>query len=349
MNVQLQIGLFTCLSLAACGEKGNVSGQMRGSGSATGASSGAVSTGSTDAGSPSTGSGSSGSTNGSGGSAAGTAGSSGSTVSPSDASASGQGSTTSPSDASEASAGEDAQVASDGGSVTASCAGTTHPLCIDFEDGKVDPPWTLSANDTAIETGNAAHGRYALHLSNLKSHPSLYLQTTKMPGIKDVLWGRFYLYMEPAAPLGHGDIVRANDVNTNWYEVGFAQPGTVSTTNPTTGCYLSDWHTGVSGVPEKGQPSQSVIPAAKYACVEFYFDGATPAVGQVWSDGVEVQLAAPPATPIVQKAVQFVSFAIGITLYHGDSLVNYNDDTPPDLTDEWLDDIALDTTRIGCL
>jgi hypothetical protein len=233
--------------------------------------------------------------------------------------------------------------------VTASCAGTTHPLCIDFEDGKVDPPWTLSANDTAIEAGNAAHGRYALHLSNLKSHPTLYLQTDKMPGIKDVLWGRFYLYMEPAAPLGHGDIVRANDVNTNWYEVGFAQPGTLNPTNPTTGCYLTDWHTGVSGVPEKGQPSQFVIPAAKYACVEFYFDGATPAVGQVWSDGVEVQFATPPATPVVQKAVQFVSFAIGITLYHGDSLVNYNDDTPPDLTDEWLDDIAVDTTRIGCL
>jgi hypothetical protein len=44
-----------------------------------------------------------------------------------------------------------------------------------------------------------------------------------------------------------------------------------------------------------------------------------------------------------------VSFEIGITLYHGDSLVNYNNDTPPDLTDEWLDDIALDTTRVGCL
>jgi hypothetical protein len=133
--------------------------------------------------------------------------------------------------------------------VTASCAGTTHPLCIDFEDGKADPPWTLSTNDVAIETGNAAHGRYALHLSNLASHPTLYLQTEKMPGI----------------------------------------------------------------------------------------------------DGVEVQFATPPATPVVQKAVQFVSFGIGITLYHGDSLVTYEGDTPPDLTDEWLDDIALDTTRIGCL
>jgi hypothetical protein len=105
--------------------------------------------------------------------------------------------------------------------------------------------------------GNAAHGRYALHLSNLKSHPSLYLQTPNLPRIHDVLWGRFYLYMNPAAPLGHGDIVRANDMNTNWYEVGFAQPGTLSTTNPTTGCYLSDWHTGVSGVPEKGSPASS--------------------------------------------------------------------------------------------
>jgi hypothetical protein len=278
------------------------------------------------------------------------AGSSGGTTSSVDASTSGQGNATSSDAAPEASTGGDAQPGSEGGTVTASCAGTTHPLCIDFEDGKADPPWTLSpSTDAAIETGNAAHGRYALHLSNLKSHPTLYLQADKMPNIKDVLWGRFYLSMAPAAPLGHGDIVRANDVNTNWYEVGFAQPGTLNATNPTTGCYLTDWHTGVSGVPEKGQPSQFVIPAAKYACVEFYFDGATPATGEVWSDGVEVQFAAPPATPVVQKAVQFVSFAIGITLYHGDSLVNYNDDTPPDLTDEWLDDIALDTTRIGCL
>jgi hypothetical protein len=348
MRARFQFGLFVGLSLAACSGKVNVSGQVGGSGSGavdagTPATSGSASGSATGAssGEGNTGSGSSAST--------GALGSSGSAPPTSDASASGQGNATSTSDASEESGGEGAQPGSDGAAVTASCAGTTHPLCIDFEDGKVDSPWTLSANDTAIETGNAAHGRYALHLSNLKSHPSLYLQTEKMPGIKDVLWGRFYLYMEPAAPLGHGDIVRANDVNTNWYEVGFAQPGTLNATNPTTGCYLSDWHTGVSGVPEKGQPSQFVIPAAKYACVEFYFDGATPSVGQVWSDGVEVQFAAPPATPVVEKAVQFVSFGIGITLYHGDSLVNYNDDTPPDLTDEWLDDIALDTTRIGCL
>ena len=314
---------------------GNASGQVGAIDASSGSSSGGGSAGS--------GSGAS-----SGGSEAGTAGSSGS-VQPNDASASGEGNMQSTSDASEESAGQDAPSGSDGGAVSASCAGTTHPLCIDFEDGKVDPPWTLSANDTAIETGNAAHGRYALHLSKLASHPTLYLQTAKMPGIKDVLWGRFYLYMNPAAPLGHGDIVRANDANTNWYEVGFAQAGTVNQAKPTTGCYLSDWHTGVSGVPEKGQPSQFVIPAAKYACVEFYFDGATPAVGQVWSDGVQVQFATPPANPVVQKAVQFVSFAIGITLYHGDSLVSYSGDTPPDLTDEWLDDIALDTTRIGCL
>src|SRR5580658_797907 len=347
MRAPFQIGLFAFLSLAACGGTGKASGPMGASGTSSGALTGSSSGASTGEGSAGSGSGAS--TGGSGGSAAGTAGSSGGAAPSSDASASGQGYTQPPSDASEESAGEDAPLGSDGGAVTASCAGTTHPLCIDFEDGKVDPPWTLSANDTAIETGNAAHGRYALHLSNLASHPTLYLQTEEMPRIKDVLWGRFYLYMNPAAPLGHGDIVRANDMNTNWYEVGFAQPGTLNPANPTTGCYLSDWHTGVNGTPEKGQPSQFVIPAAKYACVEFYFDGATPAVGQVWSDGVEVQFAAPPATPVVQKAVQFVSFAIGITLYHGDSLVNYNNDTPPDLTDEWLDDIALDTTRIGCL
>src|SRR5579863_4745535 len=205
MRASLPIGLFTCLSLAACGEAGKGFGPM-GAGDAGGVASSGASSGASAGASSGAGSAGSGSSVSSGGSAAGAAGSSGRAASTTDASASSQGNTTSTIDASDESAGEDAPLGFDGGSVTASCAGTTHPLCIDFEDGKVDPPWTLSpSTDATIETGNAAHGRYALHLSNLKLHPTLYLTTAKMPGITDVLWGRFYLYMSPAAPLGHGD------------------------------------------------------------------------------------------------------------------------------------------------
>jgi hypothetical protein len=247
----------------------------------------------------------------------------------------------------------DAAEEADHGTVTASCAGGTHPVCIDFESGKVDAPWSISGANVKVEEGNAAHGRYALHLSNLTSHPILYLQTSKLTGITDQMWGRFYLYMDPAAPVGHGALVRADDVKTNWDEVGFeangADPTRSNDRSPTPGNYFADWHTGVNGNPEKYMRSKDTIPQKKWACVEFFFDGATPAVPRVWGDGTEVVFDDIIATPNPQKAVQFVDFKIGITFYHGGSTVTYEGNTAPALTDEWLDDIALDTRRIGCL
>jgi hypothetical protein len=179
--------LLIFLGLTSCGEKGpamsnnNTSSGSPGSGASTGSAGGSASSGGTNAGG-----GSGESMSGFAGFSTGIPAESGSPVSSeNDASSSGVTATTT--DAAAA----DAQDSS-GGTVTTSCLGTSHPLCIDFEDGKVDPPWTLPASDAAVETSKAAHGRYALHLSNLHSHPTLYLQTPQMPGIKDQLWGRFY-------------------------------------------------------------------------------------------------------------------------------------------------------------
>ena len=252
-------------------------------------------------------------------------------------------------------AGQDAgpQDASDSAVVvTASCAGSPHPLCIDFEDssqygpsGK-GAPWTLPPQNAAVDQSNPAHGRYAMHLSNLTSipkngsgNPALYLQTP-ITGIQDTMWGRFYLSMAPGGPMGHGVIVRADDEHTNWDELGFEYNS-----------YMGDWHTGFGGNPEKYEHMGSIpIPMKTYACVEFYFDGKTPAEPRIWADGVELTFGSVggPAAAI-QAAGKFVTFKIGIVFYHGGSLTVYGDDTPPALTDEWIDDVAVDTTRIGCL
>ncbi len=177
-----------------------------------------------------------------------------------------------------------------------------------------------------------------MHLSNLQSHPQLFLHVAQMPGIKDVLWGRYYLYMDPGAPSGHGAIVRTFDMQTNWYEVGFEH-----------NAYLGNWHVLPGGVPEKYMRSTFVIPKASWACVEFFFDGATPDMAKVWSDGTPIVFNDIAKTPTIMKAVQFTTFDIGIVFYHGTSLTTYEGDTPPAITDMWLDDIALDTKRIGCL
>jgi hypothetical protein len=242
-----------------------------------------------------------------------------------------------------------------GAPVTASCSGSAHPACIDFESGKVDAPWKLPMSNAKVEEGNAAHGRYAMHISGLSSKPEVYL-STPLQNFGDVMWGRFYLYMDPGAPVGHGALVRANDSQTNWDEVGFesngADPNRDNDHSPNPGAYFADWHTGVDGNPERYMRSKDTIPQKTWACVEFYFDGATPALPRVWGDGTEVMfddIGGPAAEADVQKAVQFVSFDIGIVFYHGSSLVTYEGDTLPVITDEWLDDIALDTKRVGCL
>jgi hypothetical protein len=229
-------------------------------------------------------------------------------------------------------------------------------VCIDFESGKVDAPWTLPAKNAKVETGNAAHGNYAMHISGLSSMPlpELYLSTS-LKGFKDVMWGRFYLYMDPGAPVGHGALVRVNDTQSHWNEVGFesngADPNRANDHSPSPGAYFADWHEAAAGSDETYMRSKSTIPQKAWACVEFFFDGATPALPEVWGDGTEVAFddiggAAGP----VKKAVQFTDFNIGIVFYHGGSLITYEgDDTLPVITDEWIDDIALDTTRVGCL
>jgi hypothetical protein len=252
-------------------------------------------------------------------------------------------------------AGAEDAPAPEGAPVTASCAGTTHPLCIDFEDPSQYGPsgpngsgaaWTLPPQNAAVDETNPAHGRYAMHLSNLTSipkngsgSPALYLQTP-ITGIEDTMWGRFYLSMDPGGPMGHGVIVRADDEHTDWDELGFEYNS-----------YMGDWHTGFVGNPEKYEHMGSIpIPKKDYACVEFYFDGKTPAEPRIWADGVELtfgSVGGPAAT--IQAAGKFVTFKIGIVFYHGGSLTVYGDDTPPALTDEWIDDVAVDTTRIGCL
>ena len=291
---------------------------------------------------------------------------------PSNDASSGGGTVTTPNDTgpdailSEAGPNEDAATSEhdasdgegrDGAVVSASCAGGEHPVCIDFEDGKVVAPWTLPATHARVEEGNAAHGRYAMHVFDLHSvpkngaGPAIYLHTGEMGGIKDVLWGRFYLYLDPGAPVGHGVLVRANDMQTNWHEVGFeANARLQPAPSPTPGAFFGDWHAGNNAAFEKYARSHDTIPQKRWVCVEFYLDGAAPALPRVWGDGTEVvfdDFGGPAQT--IEKAVKFVSFDIGIVFYHGGSLTSYSGDTAPYITDEWLDDIALDTTRVGCL
>ena len=187
--------------------------------------------------------------------------------------------------------------------------------------------------------GNVAHGRYAMHLSNLHSHPQLFLHVAQMPASKTCSGAGFYLYMDPGAPVGHGAPVRAFDMQTNWYEVGFERNS-----------YLGNWHVLPARRSREVHAQQVQHPQEGLGLrgVRFRRRHARHGQGLVrWTTPVMFDDIA--TTPTIMKTVQFTTFDIGIVFYHGTSLTAYEGDTAPSLTDMWLDDIALDTKRVGCL
>jgi hypothetical protein len=216
-----------------------------------------------------------------------------------------------------------------GGLVAApGCAQSTHPVCMDFET-LPDAKWT--GIGTNVQTGHAAHGNAAFH-----GPPGSSISTTSLGTITNTVWGRFYLRMTPKAPVGHGDLVMLFDqpgTKGNWYEVGYEF-----------NALQGNWH-GNGG--EKYMRTKMLLPD-QWVCVEFFADGANAAPIQMWMDGVQIVYSDVASTPTISKTVKFANFTIGLTPYHGLSTINYEGNVMP-MTDMWIDDIALDTQRIGCL
>ncbi|HXI57928.1 MAG TPA: hypothetical protein VNO55_17810 [Polyangia bacterium] len=233
----------------------------------------------------------------------------------------------------------DAPIAADGGSAdgssggeggptsAAACADATYPVCMDFE--KVpDAKWTGIGANVQTGTGKAAHGNAAFH-----GPPTSKLTTTQLGTITNVMWGRFYLHMTPKAPVGHGEMVGVFDQAGNWYEIGFEF-----------NALQGNWH-GNGG--EKYMRTKMLLPD-RYVCVEFLLDGETPKPAQIWMDGEPVVYSDVSPLQGPSKATKFTKLEIGFNPYHGLSTVNYEGNVMP-MTDMWIDDIAADTKRIGCI
>jgi hypothetical protein len=222
-------------------------------------------------------------------------------------------------------------VAGDGPLTTAGCANHNYQLCIDFESGLDTTVWT--GNAKSVDTTDFAHGGHSYH-----AFPGGgMLKTTKMGTIKNVVWGRFYVHMKPGAPGGHGEIVGVYDTSGDWYEIGWQFNG-----------LLGNWH-GLGG--EKPLRSMPYI-VDKWYCVEFLFDGAKGVMPQWWIDGAEAQYYMPvDAAKGPRVETQFTHLEVGMTSFAGLGLNQqpYGNNNPPLMTDLWIDDVAFDTQRIGCI
>ncbi len=307
-------------STAATGATGS---GMTSSGMTTssGATSGAATSGASGTGSTTTGSTSTGASSGSGPAGSGADGGA------PDATASEAGPTAAEGGASDASSG------GAGPAPKAGCANNNYPLCLDFENGIDTTVWT-GGTPNAITTVDFAHGGHSYKLYPMGGGT----MTVKQLGtITNQLWGRFYVHFKPEAPYGHGNILGAYDPAQNWYEIGWQFNG-----------ILGDYH--LASNRERATRSDPVL-GDQWYCIESFFDGTATNMPVWWIDG---QMAAyymadaPPPVPVVLQ--QFAKITVGFTPYAALGLnPPYGSAGPPALSEMYIDDIAFDTKRIGCI
>jgi len=219
--------------------------------------------------------------------------------------------------------------------VKASCADNNYDLCIDFETGIDKATWT-GGTDNAIITTDVAHGSHSYRLYPQSGGK---LVATKLGKITNQMWGRFYVHFKPGAPGGHGNIVGAFDMANNWYEMGWQFDG-----------MMGVWH----AADDKERPLRSKpYIVDRWYCIESFFDGTKTEMPQWWIDGKEAEYyMSANETLVPQLVTQFARVEVGFSPYAGLGLMLPDQTEIKDdrvLTDMAIDDIAFNTTRIGCI
>ena len=234
-------------------------------------------------------------------------------------------------------AGGDAIAQGDGPVTTAGCANHNYQLCIDFENGIDTTVWS-GGTPNAIVTDQFAHGGHSYHLYSKAGAPTGGRLLSKTVGtIKNQVWARFYIHFSPGAPGGHGNIVAAYDKSGTWYEMGYQFDG-----------MMGVWHGGGGEHPRRSLP----YIVDQWYCVEAYFDGAAAAMPRWWIDGTEAQYYNPGGGPKITGIGPVKTITVGWTPYQGLRLQLPDGMLPIDnrvLADTWIDDVAFDTQRIGCI
>jgi hypothetical protein len=221
---------------------------------------------------------------------------------------------------------------------------TAFDLCEDFERTSLDTSrWRVQGPTPTIDSTRAARGMRSVHFQTTDNGLSLLHTTSIFPVTDNTYWGRLFVYFDtmPTAPMwAHWSIAAAvGSGNDAEIRVGGQYDGTknrfgVGTDHGPTG----DW-TMLDEDP--GDP----VPVDTWICIEWLHKGDTNETRFFW-DGVEHSSLRTTATTHggsdgeEYELPEFESVYVGWWLYQEGT-------TPPEF-DVWIDEVALDSERIGC-
>jgi hypothetical protein len=240
------------------------------------------------------------------------------------------------------SAGTSPAAGSGGAPASALCPGL---FCEDFEEGKLDTSvWTRTqlstGNSAAIASDRVAHGQYAMHFhAQGGSRYSMILHEDLPEPLRKHYFGRLYYYASgfPTESGGH--------------------TAYITSSNTLDGFPDQDHHLEVASYYESSGPtwqmtywtgdgpeyiaSGGMIPVAKWFCLEWEFDDEPDAIA-IWVDGDASRGAS------FRDIHNGASGLLGSMTTLGLGFRTWHPMGAQDI-DVYIDDVVLDTKRVGCL
>jgi hypothetical protein len=226
-------------------------------------------------------------------------------------------------------------------------------VCEDFESGSFDTAvWHTKFDAPAVDGMQHARGSKALHLSTDMTSGSG-IETNKIfPAMNDHYFGRMFVYFDalPTSPQwAHWTVVGANPAQdsdiSGEIRVGGQYDGSKNRFGVgTDGGPTGDW-TNLDGDP---QNAVKAVPEDEWICLEWEHDGGTDQT-RFWWDGVE-HTSLGTDRDVQHQGNSDVKYDLPDfgSLWVG--WINYNQGKTvvPGHFDTWIDEVALDSQRIGC-
>ena len=231
------------------------------------------------------------------------------------------------------------------------CAQANVQLCEDFESGALDTKvWTVNGNAPVIDGVHVARGNKALHVSKTGNGASYIKETKTFPAVNNTYFGRAFVWFSqlPTAPgmtYAHWTFIAASGTGTQG-EIrlsGQLQNGKnlfgVGTDSGNDPNGTGDWTN--SDDDPAGAPTP--VPTGKWACIEWMHDGATNET-RFWWDAVEHPSLYTSSTKHGGNAKPYI-----LPTFTNVWLGWQEYQTSAEPFELWLDEIAIDKERIGCV
>jgi hypothetical protein len=233
---------------------------------------------------------------------------------------------------------------------TSRCADAGLRLCDDFESGALDTArWAVTGgNAVALSTAQAARGSRALHITKVGNGAAFIRNASAFPMPGDRYFGRaFFRFVSmPAAPMTYahwtvlassGTVVAGEIRVGGQFQNGKNLLG-VGTDNRTQDAGTGDWTTNDRDFGP--QP----IPLDTWLCLEWLHDGTADET-RVWWDGVEHPSL--HTTLTVHGGIQATPYVLPTFTNVWLGWAEYQPSTQT--YELWVDEVALDPQRIGCV